>query len=223
MQSPRRRFLRQSVALLPAAGLSGLIADALAQNGSPPQQGMRKLNGDVRVNGVPAKLGTLVGPGDTVTTGKGATAIYVVGQDAYLQRESSSISFAQRILRVISGKLLSVFGRGDKEIRIPTATIGIRGTGCYIETEGKGKHARTYFCLCYGAAEVTPNAAPQQKELVVSQHHDKPHWIHNDANMPRSMVSADVINHSDIELEMLEALVGRVPPFLANNTGGYSY
>lgn len=223
MHTPRRRFLRQTAALLPAAGLSGLIADALAQSDKPQQQGMRKVSGDVRVNGARASEGTIVRPGDTVTTGKGATAIYVVGQDAYLQRESSSISFAKDILRVISGKLLSVFGRGDKEIKIPTATIGIRGTGCYIETEGEGAKARAYFCLCYGAAEVTPNAAPQQKETVVTQHHDKPHWIHNDATMPRSMVPAGMVNHSDMELEMLEALVGRVPPFLANNTGGYSY
>lgn len=213
MRHTRRYFLRNTLLLPPLAGVSGLIRNVLARGNDPQQQGMRKLSGDVRVNGQPAAVGTLVKPGDTVTTGKGAEAIYVVGQDAYLQRESSSISFAQNVLRVISGKLLSVFGRGDKQINVPTATIGIRGTACYIETEGEGAKARTYFCLCYGTAEVTPTAAPAQKESITTRHHDKPQWIHNDAAMPRSMVAAGVINHSDLELEMLEALVGRVPPF----------
>jgi hypothetical protein len=34
------------------------------------------------------------------------------------------------------------------------------------------------------------------------------------------MVDASVINHSDAELEMLESLVGRWPPF---SQGGYRY
>lgn len=214
MKTARRRFLQHTAVLLPAAGLSGLIAEALARGSDPQQQGMRKLSGDVRVNGQAAAVGTLVKPGDTVVTGKGAEAIYVIGQDAYLQRESSSVTFAKDVLRIISGKLLSVFGRGDKQIKVPTATIGIRGTGCYIETEGEGKQAKAYFCLCYGTAEVTPTAAPAQKETITTRHHDKPHWIHNDPAMPRSMVAAGVINHSDAELEMLEALVGRLPPFM---------
>ena len=36
----------------------------------------------------------------------------------------------------------------------------------------------------------------------------------------KSMVPAEVKNHSDSELEMLEALVGRVPPFYGK-TGSY--
>jgi hypothetical protein len=55
-----------------------------------------------------------------------------------------------------------------------------------------------------------------QKETLLTYHHDKPQWIHNDAAMPRSMVAAGVINHTDMELEMLEALVGRLPPFMGN-------
>lgn len=221
MKSTRRRFLQQTAALLPAGGLSGFMREALARGTDPLQQGIRKLSGDVRVNGQAATVGTLVKPGDSVTTGKGAEVIYVVGQDAYLQRESSSIAFAKDALRVISGKLLSVFGRGNKTINVPTATIGIRGTGCYIETEDEGMKARTYFCLCYGSAEITPSAAPMQKETITTKHHDNPQWIHNDPAMPRSMVAAGVINHTDLELEMLEALVGRIPPFMTGGSYGY--
>jgi hypothetical protein len=222
MKPRRRRFLKQTAALLPLGGLSALISEALARGTDPQQQGVRKLSGDVRVNGKSASVGTLIKPGDTVTTAKGSEVIYVIGQDAYLQRESTSVTFAKDVLRLISGKLLSVFGRGDKQINVPTATIGIRGTGCYIETEGEGKQAKTYFCLCYGTAEVTPSASPGQKETITTRHHDKPHWIHNDPAMPRSMVTAGVINHTDAELEMLEALVGRLPPFM-DSYNGYRY
>lgn len=223
MRHNRRRFLRHAALLLPATGLTAPIVEALARGNDPQQQGMRKVSGDVRINGKPASEGMLVLPGDTVTTGKGATAIYVVGKDAYLQRESSSTSFAKDALRVISGKLLAVFGKGDKQITVPTATIGIRGTGCYIEADGEGVKARTYFCLCYGTADIAPNAVPGHTETITTRHHDKPQWIYNDPAMPSSMADAKVINHTDAELEMLEALVGRMPPFMDGNYKPHSY
>lgn len=213
----RRHFLRQTS----AAALAGMLHEVLARGVDPQQQGMRKISGEVKINGQAVTVGTLVKPGDTVTTGKSSEAVYVIGQDAYLQRESTSITFAKDALRVIAGKLLSVFGRGDKQITVPTATIGIRGTGCYIETDGDGPKGRTYFCLCYGTADVTPTAAPEQKETISTRHHEKPHWINGDPAMPRSMVTAEVINHTDVELEMLEALVGRLPPF--DGEVGYKY
>ena len=46
-------------------------------------------------------------------------------------------------------------------------------------------------------------------------------YIHNDMKMAKMMVPAGVINHSDAELEMLETLVGRTPPFWGQ--GGSKY
>lgn len=215
----RRRFLRQTSTV----ALAGMLHDVLARGTDPQLQGMRKLSGDVRVNGKPASEGMLVLPGDTVTTGAGATAIYVIGRDAYLQRAGSSISFAKDALRVISGKLLSVFGKGDKQITVPTATIGIRGTGCYIETGAEGGKERTYFCLCYGTADITPSAVPSYTASITTHHHDKPQWIYADPAMPTGMADAKVINHTDAELEMLEALVGRVPPFMSGDYTPHRY
>ena len=43
-------------------------------------------------------------------------------------------------------------------IKPPNATIGIRGTGAYIEVH----EGRTYFCLCYGKAEVGGKGFPAQ-------------------------------------------------------------
>jgi hypothetical protein len=220
----KRQLLKQLAAagLLGAAGISSLIREALANGNKPVSPGMNKVTGTVTVNGKPAQQGMLIGAGDTIITGAGGEAIYVIGQDAYLQREKSTVSFAANVaggavsvMRVLTGKILSVFGKGDKKLETSSATIGIRGTGCYIEAEEK----RVYFCLCYGVAEVAPAADPSHIERIETKHHDHPIYIHKDSAMPM-MVDASVINHTDAELELLESLTGRFPPF---TQGAYRY
>lgn len=195
------------------AGISGLIQNALAEGTKPVAPGLHKIKGTVTVNGTPAREGMLLRAGDSIVTGPGSEAIYVIGQDAYLQRERSSVAFAADaaagVMRVITGGILSVFGKGQKRLEIPNATIGIRGTGCYIETQG----SVTYFCLCYGEADIVPSAAPTRAERIETRHHDRPMLIHGDAGMPTMMAPAAVINHTDRELVLLENLVGRWPPF----------
>jgi len=212
--SMRRALLKNLAAagLLGAAGISGLISKALANGANPLAVGLRSFEGSLSINGQPARIGMLIKAGDTVVTGSGSKAIYVIGQDAFLQRDSSTIVFgdaASGFFRVVTGKLLSVFGRGQKKLLVSTATIGIRGTGCYIESS----ETQTYFCLCYGEAEVIPNVAPAQREVIVTRHHDHPIVIGSNPAMPHSMVPATVINHTDDELTLLENLVGRQPPF----------
>ena len=215
---PRRRLLKALAAagLLGPAGISGLIRDALAKGDAPIQPGLHKVRGEVIVNRRLATEGQLIKPGDTVVTGANSEAIYVIGQDAFMQRELTTVNFgaeaAKNLMRVVSGKILSVFGKGAKTIQVATATIGIRGTGCYIEEENHGVTARTYFCLCYGEVDLTPTASPRERESYSTVHHDKPMYIHNDMKMAKMMVPAGVINHSDDELKLLEALVGRTPP-----------
>ena len=217
----RRSLLKQAslAALLGGAGITSLIGRVLAAGGDPARPGIRRMSGQVSVNGAPAHANLLIQPGDTVVTEAASEAIYVIGQDAFLQRAASRVSFgdgaAAGVLRVVTGRLLSVFAVGERRIETPTATIGIRGTGCYIEAEAE----RVYFCLCYGVAELTPTAAPQEREVIRTKHHDKPQYIYNDMKMPKMSVPAEVINHRDEELEMLEALVGRRPPL--ERLGGY--
>ena len=218
-----RRDLLKTLAtagLLQGAGISGLIREALANGNSPIQAGLRKLTGKVTINGRTAHEGMLVTLGDTVVTGPGAEAIYVIDQDAFLQRADTEVTFGQdaaAFFRIVTGRLLSVFGHGAKRLVVPTATIGIRGTGCYIDTDQN----KTYFCLCYGEAEVTPLAAPQEQEVIRTQHHDHPMYISAVPKMSTAMVPAEVINHTDIELTMLEQLVGRLPPFYGKTDEHY--
>jgi hypothetical protein len=206
---------------LTATGLSAYLVQAVSMGTKPLAPGIRSIKGTVSLNGSPAKEGQLVLPGDSIATGKASEVIYVMGNNAYLMREDSSANFvldgAIGVLRVITGKVLGVFGPGSKRIVTSTATIGIRGTACYLETTD----TQTYFCLCYGAAEITPTADVAQARSVVTRYHDSPFYIGADASTSL-LKPAPVINHRDVELTMLEALVGRQPPFAAQGgSSGY--
>jgi hypothetical protein len=221
---PARRRCLQT---LLAASLAGsidtawLIRTALAAGLTPVPAGLHRLRGTATVNGKAASEGMAIRPGDEVGTGPNSEAVYVIGQDAFLQRENTVVRLgtdaASGFLRLVTGKLLSVFGKGERRLLVPTATIGIRGTGCYLETDA----AKTYFCLCYGEAEVVPAVAPAAREVIRTAHHDHPIHIHNDPAMPTGMVPATVVNHSDAELTLLENLVGRWPPFHGQSGFGY--
>lgn len=225
----RRRLLKVLAAagVFGPAGIAGVVSQALAMGKVPVSPGVHKMQGDVTVNGQPARMGQLIGPGDTVVTGADSEAIYVIGRDAFLQRDKTTLTFgtdaAKGFFRVVTGRVLSVFGisQDKRTLQATTATIGIRGTGCYIEDEGSGAAARTYFCLCYGSVELVPTAAPQELESYTTSHHEHPLYIYNDMKMPKMMVPAGVINHTDDELTMLESLVGRWPPFFGQ--GGSKY
>lgn len=208
----RRRLLLAMMGT--GLGASAILRQAAAQDLVPGEQGVRRVDGDVKINGQRALLGAPVQPGDVVTTGSNAYAMFVVGRDAYLVRESSRLVLEGQALlvsslRLFTGKLLSVFGRSDTRRRLVTgtATIGIRGTGGYLEAEPD----RTYFCLCYGVADIAPNDRPEARELYSSRHHEAPKYIYGDGRVAM-MESAPMFNHTDAELIMLESFVGRKPP-----------
>jgi len=219
----RRRWLLRAAASLGAASLPSAIRQALAMGENPAAPGLHRVEGEVRVNRQLAKSGQLVRPGDVIETGARGQAVFIVGRDAYLLRAGSRLETKGRemlidTLRIVTGKLLSVLGPGTRRIETPTATIGIRGTGIYIEAEPD----RTYVCTCYGTADLQSTEKPEERETVTTTHHDQPRYDYG-KSMPsiRMIEGAPVVNHTDAELVMLEALVGRRPPFL--DTGVPSY
>jgi hypothetical protein len=204
------RTRRQTLLALAAAlGMPGALRLALAQ--STASQGMRTARGEVRINGRLADTGALVLANDTVETGTGAHAAFVVGEDAFLVRESSRADLIGSgplvsALQLVTGKLLSVFGPGKPRLLLTsTATIGIRGTGAYLEAEP----VRTYFCLCYGTADVASTSG--ERESYATNHHESPRYIYRDER-ERTIAPAYMSNHADSELMLLESLVGRTPP-----------
>ena len=207
MHIQRRRAL---LTLAAGIGLPAALGRALAQ--ASAKQGVRTVQGDMRINGKPAEVGTLVRPGDTIVLANGALATFVVGQDAFLMRGDSRAELIGSgvlvsALQLVTGKLLGVFGSGrERRLVTATASIGIRGTGAYMEAET----ARTYFCLCYGTAEVAATMGGA-RESYSTRHHESPRYIYGDGRK-RAIVPAGVANHTDSELILLESLVGRGPP-----------
>ena len=217
----RRTYLKQLAALglLGPAGISGLIQDALAKGDLPVIAGVNTLSGSATVNGQAAKVGTAVKPGDKVATAKGSHAVIVIGKDAFLLRDNTSVVFEQdrekpgvlQNVLIATGRVLSVFDKRAEKgvgVRVPNATIGIRGTGCYIEVH----EGRTYFCLCYGEAAIDGNGMAQAK-VIKTTHHESPVWL-DDRGGAMKVENAGFVNHNDDELIMLEKLGGREPPFV---------
>jgi hypothetical protein len=211
----RRDWLLGTAAGAPAlaTGMAGLrealAADAVAK-------GVARVRGEARIGDRPAKAGMEVKPGETVAVGPGSELVFVVGRDAFMARAGSRIELvgaatdaALTGLRIVTGALLSVFNPGrPKRLQTLTATIGIRGTGIYVEVEP----SRTYACTCYGEAELVPVDEPKEAEVVRTRHHDQPRYIYA-KGMPRMIEQAPVVNHTDAELILLESLAGRKVPF----------
>lgn len=201
-----RRQLLLRIAAGVAGGVSGLAQQVLAAQPSAIAPSMRSLRGMVFVNGERARVGTPVPQGATVVTEDNAEATYVVGSDAYLQRAGTQVLIGRGIssvFRVVTAALLAAFGRGSQRtIATSVITAGIRGTGCYIEAEER----RTYFCLCYGTVDLQPNSGAMRS---TTQHHDSPYSIDETG----AVTSAEMRNHEDAELVLLESLVGREVPF----------
>ena len=219
---PRRRQLIQ---MLAAGFFSGVGGTALAQAlGSAPSKlpagkSIYRVSGDVRVNGSAASLDSKIGPNSAIQTGRNGEIIYAVGESAFILRADSHVIVEAPPatpsivsgLKLLTGKLLSVFpSRRPVQLTTRVASIGIRGTGVYLEADPE----QTYFCTCYGVADVEALNDPTSKETVAAAHHDKPLYILGKEQAGKNIRPAPFINHTDQELMLVEALVGREPPFV---------
>lgn len=226
IDDPRRALLvRALTAGLLGAGWSGAEAITFGVFGSRPRklpegQSIYGLSGQVTVNDQPASLSTQIKPGDTVQTAQNSEIVFVVNTHSMILRSESKLLIEQSQesatsliiggLRMLSGRLLSVSRNSPMRLTSSTATIGIRGTGFYMEAEPD----RTYFCTCYGATEVEATADPQSRETVAAKHHDRPLYIVTDGGSGNNIRNAPFINHTDQELALIETLVGRRTPFV---------
>jgi hypothetical protein len=222
LDDPRRRLL---VKLLAMGAFSGPAVQALAQvlgerpAKMPPGRSIYRMSGQVSVNGAPATMATGISANDTIETGKGSEAVFVHADNAYILRASSRMTIAeqtqgnvvQSALRLITGKVLAVFAPGKPQrIVTSTATIGIRGTGVYTESDPE----QTYFCTCYGVTDISALNDRQSQKTVKASHHDEPVYILAKAKEGKSIRPGPFINHTDQELMLIETLVGRQPPFV---------
>ena len=187
-------------------------------------RGFRQIEGEVLLNGRRVSSEQMKGPEGvsvpsdaSISTGAQASAVFVIGRDAFLMRENSRVELNPNLLdskkseisgfNLRSGAILSVFARKKRTLRTLSALIGIRGTGVYIETDSD----KTYVCTCYGTSYMQVIDSPEINETVTTLYHDQPRSIYS---REKRIDHAPVINHSDQELILLERLVGRVPPFV---------
>ncbi|HNI75760.1 MAG TPA: iron dicitrate transport regulator FecR [Giesbergeria sp.] len=168
-----------------------------------------ELRGDVRRNGQALTAQGSVAAGDRIETGPGASAVFTVGDSAYLVRESTRLELqgetplTVRVLRLLSGAVASVWSKGaDRQLVTPTLTAGIRGTGVYAEVRPQEDY-RSYFCNCYGSVDLNAGGEQLRSE---SEYHQS-FWAEAHPREGRRLIPAEAINHTDEEMEMLAALV----------------
>ena len=223
IEDPRRRMLVQALSAgLLSAGAPRAFGQLFGARPSrlPPDQSIYRLIGSVTVNGTAATMATPIRPGDTIETGERSELIFVVGDHSMIIREQTRLvtetdrsavtALVLTGLRLLTGKVLSVSRNSRTRVSTLTATIGIRGTGWYAEADPE----KTYFCLCYGTSEVEAADDPASREQMASKHHDRPVYILGEGPSGERIRTAPFINHTDQELMLIEALVGRTPPFV---------
>lgn len=138
-----------------------------------------------------------------VTVGPGGETMFVLGGAALMPRTNSNLELLEDGFRLVAGAVLAVFGAGQRrELRTPTATIGIRGTAVYLETQRTG----VYVCTCYGETVLTPAEDPASRETVRARRHDQPRIV-GARGAPQAPATTGLLNHTDVELERLERLL----------------
>lgn len=231
---PRREFLNAvfNSGLFVAASRFGLLlpGTVLAQKNYgfgkipkelAPDQSIFEIQGKVFVNGQLANEKTFIKAAALVETGSNSYVVFKVGKDAHILRENSKMqlegnNILESGLNLLTGKVLSVFGHRDKSqkkhsLRTTTATIGVRGTAIYAESH----EDKSYLCTCYGKTLIQSNTQPDQQESITASHHDAPRFILKDPEKGQLIIPAPMFNHTDEELILIEAIVGRESPISA--------
>lgn len=209
----RRRLLLYMLASGAFAATPGTVYGAAIA----PGRSVHRLRGDVRVNGLAATETTPIKPGDTIETGDRSFAIFVVEKDAFILRSNSTMEIPERKVKpglvpvaysLKRGKALSVLASRRTNISTPSAVIGVRGTGVYVEAEP----GESYVCVCYGVSDLSVASDPGIMETVAASHHDAPKYI-IDGPGGKRIEPAPFKNHDDQELLLIESLVGRTTPY----------
>ena len=200
----RRSFLRNAAAWTAMGGLAGAQAQS--------RSNIVELVGDALVNGARLLPQQTIQTGDRLETGPASNLIFVLGNASFQVRQNSRLTVERgntlttvSVLRLLSGAVASVWGRGgNRQIITPTITAGIRGTGVYTEVL-PSQNYRSYFCNCYGTVDMVAGA----DRLVSQASYHQAFWGEAQPREGRYLTPATAINHTDEELEYLARLIGQ--------------
>lgn len=209
----RRQFLSY-VAALPFALYLPTNSQAASVRSKHLSGIIHELEGDVFINKKIANPSSIIKSGNNISVAHGGRLVFSMGEDTYLLQGGSSLAVESHNniivsgLRLLTGGLLAVFGTRENTTKIytRTATIGIRGTGIYLNSQPEN----LYFCTCYGNTDLHLDG--NHTEHIHSTHH---HALdiagHTKKNM--IMTATQVLGHTDDELRLLEQYSGRKPLF----------
>lgn len=180
---------------------------------------VRELAGTVTLNDFPLARNSALQAGQTIRTGADGRVWFTIGADAYFLRPNSTMRLDGSkpgeplidFLRLVTGALGATFERGMRRTLVaPTATIGIRGTGVYLEASPDV----AYFCTCFGSTEIlTAPSGNMMESVAVSTENHQARMIHREAMGGTRILRAGFERHTNEEIARLEALVGRPDPF----------
>lgn len=216
----RRQFLKCAcvlpLSILPLNLVLPTIAYAKPANSrlARLKGAIHEISGDVYINKNLANQSSMIYAGDRLSVAFGGRLVFSMFEDTYLLQEGSSLELMSENnvvisgLRLLTGGLLSVFGSRQNTTKIytRTATIGIRGTGVYLNSQPE----KLYFCTCYGKTDL--DLGPNHVEHIESTHHNAFDVTGNTVNTMK-MTATQVIGHTDDELRLLERYSGRKPLF----------
>ena len=200
----RRSFLQAAAAWTAMGGFAGAQAQS--------RSNIVELVGDALVNGARLLPQQTIQTGDRLETGPASNLIFVLGNSSFQVRQNSRLTVERgntlttvSVLRLLSGAVASVWGRGgNRQIITPTITAGIRGTGVYIEVL-PNQNYRSYFCNCYGTVDMGAGT----DRLVSQASYHQSFWGEAQPKEGRYLTPAAAINHTDEELEYLARLIGQ--------------
>ncbi|MFM2050478.1 MAG: hypothetical protein RL682_969 [Pseudomonadota bacterium] len=200
----RRGFLQAAASWTAMGGFGAAHAQS--------RSNVVQLTGDAMVNGQRLMPEQSIQTGDAISTGPNSTLIFVLGNSAFHVRQNSMLTvergislFAVSVLRLLTGAVISVWGKGtNRQIVTPTMTAGIRGTGVYTEIFAD-QGGRSYFCNCYGTVDM---AAGSSRTTSQSEYHQA-YWGEISPKEGTSLTKARAINHTDEELEFLARLTNQ--------------
>lgn len=158
-------------------------------------------NGEVLVNGKLLTSSMQIKQGNTIETKDNSSIRFSIAKDAFLARSNTKFQLQnmgkKRILNVVNGGVMAVFGGGNHGVATPNMTAGIRGTGIFALVKG----GKTYFCTCHGETVVEANG---KRQTLKASHH-KMIWV----TPTMTKKTMDLEGHKDSEIVALEAMVGR--------------
>ena len=200
----RRSFIKAAAAWTAMGGFEAAQAQS--------RSNVVTLTGDALVNGTRLRPDETIQTGDRLETGPGSNLVFVLGTTSFQVRQSSRLTVergatlsAVSVLRLFTGAVASVWGKGsNRQIITPTITAGIRGTGVYTEVFPDQAN-RSYFCNCYGTVAMGAGA-----DNVISQSsYHQAFFAEPQPKDGRMLTPAPAFKHTDEELEYLARLVNQ--------------